>query len=150
MKANVFSLSSIKELQKQLKEYQDSLNKKCEKFTEELAKRGVEIAKARVTTLDAIFTGELLNSIHTRKGNGGKSAVIFLLWRIQDMPHLLSLVLDNSVLREVIHIHSRRAWSGIITPERQFLRLRPENTDGSIRKMEMVFYARYAVKTVYV
>ena len=45
LKANIFSTSSIQELQKQLREYQDSLNKKCEIFTEELAKRGVEIAK---------------------------------------------------------------------------------------------------------
>lgn len=79
LKANVFSLSSIQELQKQLKEYRDSINKKCEIFTEELSKRGVEIAKARVTTLDAIFTGELINSIHTRKGNGDKNTVIFFI-----------------------------------------------------------------------
>ena len=78
-------MSSIQELQKQLREYQDSLNKKCEIFTEELAKRGVEIAKARVTTLDAIFTGELLNSIHTRKGNGDKNTVIFFI--VADSKH---------------------------------------------------------------
>mgnify|MGYP000349256408 CR=1 FL=1 len=68
------SVKGIKELQKGLREYQDSLNKKCEIFTEELAKRGVEIAKARVTTLDAIFTGDLLN-----KGNGDKNSVIFFI-----------------------------------------------------------------------
>lgn len=85
LKANIFSTSSIQELQKQLREYQDSLNKKCEIFTEELAKRGVEIAKARVATLDAIFTGELLNSIHTRKGNGDKNTVIFFI--VADSKH---------------------------------------------------------------
>mgnify|MGYP000007743554 FL=1 len=79
LKANIFSTSSIQELQKQLREYQDSLNKKCEIFTEELAKRGVEIAKARVTTLDAIFTGDLLNNIHEKKGNGDKNSVIFFI-----------------------------------------------------------------------
>jgi Na+-transporting methylmalonyl-CoA/oxaloacetate decarboxylase gamma subunit len=51
LKANIFSMSSIQELQKQLREYQDSLNKKCEIFTEELAKRGVEIAKASAISL---------------------------------------------------------------------------------------------------
>lgn len=85
LKANIFSPSSIQELQKQLREYQDSLNKKCEIFTEELAKRGAEIAKARVTTFDAIFTGELLNSIHTRKCNGDKNTVIFFI--VADSKH---------------------------------------------------------------
>lgn len=123
-------------MQKQLREYQDSLNKKCEIFTEELAKRGVEIAKARVTTLDAIFTGDLLNNIHEKRVTEIKIPLSFLLRLIRDMPHLLSSELDSLDLKVATHIHSRRAWSGIITPERQFLRLRPENTDGSIRKME--------------
>lgn len=73
------SASGIQNLQKQLRDYQKSLDDKCEQFTRAVAERGVEIAKARITTFDAIFTGELLNSIHARKGNGDKNTVIFFI-----------------------------------------------------------------------
>lgn len=78
-KLNPLSSSSITALQKQLREYRDSLDKKCERLAEELANRGVQIAKANVTRLDAIFTGELLNSIHLRKGVGGKNMAVFFI-----------------------------------------------------------------------
>lgn len=78
-KLNPLSSSSIASVQKQLREYRDSLDKKCERLAEELANRGVQIAKANVIRLDAIFTGELLNSIHLRKGVGVKNMAVFFI-----------------------------------------------------------------------
>lgn len=79
------SVSGIRNLQKRLNDYQKSLDDKCEQFVKKVADRGVEIAKARITTLDAIFTGELLNSIHTRRGNGDENTVIFFI--VADSKH---------------------------------------------------------------
>lgn len=62
------SVSSIRDLQKQLQDYQKDLVGKCEKFTKRLAERGVEIAKIKITEYDAIYTGELLASINAEQG----------------------------------------------------------------------------------
>lgn len=78
-KLNPLSPSSIASVQKQLKEYRDSLDVKCQRLSQELADRGVQIAKANVTRLDAIFTGELLNSIHSKKGGGDKNTAVFFI-----------------------------------------------------------------------
>lgn len=44
---------------------------KLNEFSKRLAERGVEIAKARLVTLGATFTNELLNSVHVEdKGDG--------------------------------------------------------------------------------
>lgn len=62
------SISSIRNLQKQLQDYQKDLTKKCEEFVRKLAKKGVEIAKMKITDYDAIYTGELLASINSEQG----------------------------------------------------------------------------------
>lgn len=62
------SVSGIKELQKQLQDYQNDLTKKCEEFVRRLAEKGVEIAKMKITDYDAIYTGELLASINSEQG----------------------------------------------------------------------------------
>lgn len=79
------SPSSIQALQQQLGEYQKSLDRKCGELVRRLSERGVEIAKANVTRLDAIFTGELLNSIHTRSGGSGKNTAVFFI--VADSKH---------------------------------------------------------------
>ena len=68
------SVSSIRQLQKDLEKYKDSLEYKAKLLAEKLAERGVDIARVRVASLDAVFTGELIESIHSEyKGsqNGG-------------------------------------------------------------------------------
>lgn len=62
------SVSGIKALQKQLRDYQKDLTKKCEEFVRRLAETGVEIAKMKITYYDAIYTGELLASINSEQG----------------------------------------------------------------------------------
>lgn len=58
------SVSSIKNLQKQLRDYKKSLDYRCKWIAQTLAERGVEIAVMQVFGLDAVFTGELIESIH--------------------------------------------------------------------------------------
>lgn len=77
---NVFSQKSIENAIKGLQSYQDYLTYKCQLLAEKLAERGVEIARVQVAELDAIFTTELLSSIHSEyKGSvkgGGVWAVV--------------------------------------------------------------------------
>lgn len=74
------SVSSINNLIKEIEQYQKGLEFKSRRFAERLAERGVEIARVKVAELDAIFTDELLESIHEEyKGStpyGGIFAVV--------------------------------------------------------------------------
>lgn len=45
-------------------------------LSQRLAEKGVEIAKAEIISLDAVFTSELLESIHSEKTGSGIWAVI--------------------------------------------------------------------------
>lgn len=73
------SVSSIKQLQKDLEKYKKGLIEKCRVFAEKLAERGVEIAKMQITDLDAIFTGELLESLHTEEKEPTKYRAMFAI-----------------------------------------------------------------------
>lgn len=57
------SVEGIKDIQRQLEEYKKNFNNKTQLFAERLALEGVNIARMKITSLDAIFTGELLQSI---------------------------------------------------------------------------------------
>ena len=77
---NPLSQSSIQNAIKALQSYQDSLTYKCQLLVEKLAEKGVEIARVQIADLDAIFTSELLQSVHSEyKGSvkgGGVWAVV--------------------------------------------------------------------------
>lgn len=80
------SISGIENLKKDLINYKKNiLQSKTELLAYKLAEKGVEIAKARVTTLDAIFTGELLGSIKAESGKAQKANAIFYV--IADSHH---------------------------------------------------------------
>ena len=61
------SVDSIRNLQKELEKYKDSLTYKCRLLAERLSEKGVDIAKIMVVDLDAVFTRELYNSLHSEK-----------------------------------------------------------------------------------
>mgnify|MGYP003313820488 CR=1 FL=1 len=67
---NVLDPNSIDAALKSIENYTNKiLPTKIEAFTKALAEEGVDIAKAEVVSLDALFTGELLDSIYA-KANG--------------------------------------------------------------------------------
>ena len=77
---NALSKSSIENAIKQLRAYQNDLTYKCQLLAEKLVEKGVEIARVQIADLDAIFTSELLSSIHAEyngstKGGGVWSVV---------------------------------------------------------------------------
>ena len=64
------SQKSIQDAISQIKAYQNDLTYKCQLLAEKLAERGVEIARLQLADLDAIFTTELISSVHAEyKGN---------------------------------------------------------------------------------
>lgn len=62
-------MSSINNAVKELQQYRDDINRKCDIFTERLAHEGVIIAKTKIMQFPAVYTGELLNSIQQRPGD---------------------------------------------------------------------------------
>lgn len=84
-KADCLSVSSIRQLQKDLEKYRDSLEYKASLLAEKLAERGVEIARVQVSSLDAVFTGELLSSIHSEYKGSQKGGAIFAV--VADSDH---------------------------------------------------------------
>lgn len=79
------SVSSIRNLQKELQKYSDSLTFKCRELAEKLAERGVEIARVQIASLDAIFTGELIQSLHTEYKDSSKFGAAFAV--VTDSSH---------------------------------------------------------------
>lgn len=82
---DVLSQSSIKQLQRDLEKYRDSLEYKAAKLAETLSEKGVEIARVRIADLDAIFTGELIKSIHSEYVTSQKGGAVFAV--VADSSH---------------------------------------------------------------
>ena len=74
---NALSKSSIENAIKQLRAYQNDLTYKCQLLAEKLAENGVEIARVQIADLDAIFTSELLSSIHAEYKGSTKGGSIW-------------------------------------------------------------------------
>lgn len=74
------SQKSVQDAISKIKAYQNDLTYKCQLLTEKLAEKGVEIARLQLADLDAIFTTELISSVHAEyKGSvkgGGIWAVV--------------------------------------------------------------------------
>lgn len=74
---NALSKSSIENAIKQLRAYQNDLTYKCQLLAEKLAEKGVEIARVQIADIDAIFTSELLSSIHAEYHGSTKGGSVW-------------------------------------------------------------------------
>ncbi len=63
------SARGFRQLADDIRKYRLELQKKCDEFTRQLAEEGVAIAKANILSEDAIYTGELLNSMNIKPGD---------------------------------------------------------------------------------
>lgn len=79
------SVSEIKKAQRELEKYRDSLTCKCRLLAERLSERGVEIARVQIADLDAIFTGELIQSLHNEYKGSTQYGAIFAV--VTDSEH---------------------------------------------------------------
>lgn len=72
------SVKGIEQLKKDLLNYKNNiLQQKVNLLSKLLAEKGVDIAQVNVARLDAIFTGELISSIHTKYGGSTNGTAIF-------------------------------------------------------------------------
>lgn len=71
------SISGIRNLQKELEKNCDNLTYKCRLLAEKLSERGIEIARVQIAELDAIFTGELIQSLHSEYKGSTEHGAIF-------------------------------------------------------------------------
>lgn len=62
------SISSIQQLQKDLEKYKSDITYKAQLLAERLAERGWKIARIKIAEYDAIYTGELLESVNYEQG----------------------------------------------------------------------------------
>ena len=90
------SVQGIRKLQEDLRKYQSSLEYKARLLAETLAERGVEIARVQVAGLDAIFTGELLSSIHSEYVGSQKGGAIFAV--VADSDHAIYVELGTGLV----------------------------------------------------
>lgn len=79
------SISSIRQLQKDLIRYQEYLTNKAAQLAKRLSELGVDIAQVQIADLDAIFTGELIASIHSEYKDSTKYGAIFAV--VADSSH---------------------------------------------------------------
>ena len=90
------SVSSIRNLQRDLEKYRDSLEYKARLLAETLAERGVEIARVRIADLDAIFTGELIQSIHSEYRGSKKGGAVFAV--VADSKHAIYVEMGTGLI----------------------------------------------------
>lgn len=93
---NPLSQSSIQNAIKALQSYQDSLTYKCQLLAEKLAEKGVEIARVQIADLDAIFTSELLQSVHSEYRGSIKGGGVWAV--VADSSHALYVELGTGVI----------------------------------------------------
>ena len=90
------SKSSVKRAIRQLKAYKSELTYKCQKLAESLAEKGVEIARVEVAELDAIFTGELAESIHSEYEGSVEGGGVWAI--IADSEHAIFVELGTGIV----------------------------------------------------
>lgn len=73
------SQKSIQDAISQIKSYQNDLTYKCQLLAEKLAEKGVEIARLQLADLDAIFTTELISSVHAEYKGSVKGGGIWVV-----------------------------------------------------------------------
>lgn len=96
IKLNYFSQISVQNAIKALQSYQDSLTYKCQLLAEKLAEKGVEIARVQIADLDAIFTSELLQSVHSEYKGSIKGGGVWAV--VADSSHALYVELGTGII----------------------------------------------------
>lgn len=91
------SIKGIENLKKALQNYKNNtLQQKIEHLALALAENGVSFAQVNLATLDAIFTGELISSIHTKYGGSSKGTAIFYI--VADSDHAIYVEMGSGLI----------------------------------------------------
>lgn len=79
------STEGLNTLQRGLDKYRNDIIYKTRLLAEKLSERGVEIARVKIADYDAIFTGELIQSIHNEYKESGEYGATFIV--VTDSDH---------------------------------------------------------------
>lgn len=90
------SQKSVQNAIQEIRSYQNSLEYKCRLLAEKLAEKGVEIARVQVADLDAVFTGELIQSIHSEYVGSVKGGAIFSV--VADSSHAVFVCFGTGIV----------------------------------------------------
>ena len=90
------SISGIRKLQEEIEKYQNSLEYKARLLAEKLAEMGVEIARIKISNLDAIFTGDLIQSVHTEYKGSTRGGAIFCV--VADSDHAVFVEFGTGIV----------------------------------------------------
>lgn len=91
------SVKGIEQLKKDLLNYKNNtLKRKVNLLSSLLAEKGVVIAQINVAKLDAIFTGKLMSSIHTKYGGGSVDSAIFYI--VADSEHAVYVEMGTGIV----------------------------------------------------
>lgn len=90
------SVSSIRNLQKNLIRYQEWLTNKAAQLAKRLSEIGVDIAQVQIADLDAIFTGELIASVHSKYKDSTKHGDIFAV--VADSSHAIYVEMGTGIV----------------------------------------------------
>lgn len=63
------SAKSFRKLAKDIRDYRNGLQDKCEEFAYRMAEEGIAIAQMKILGFDAVMTGELLDSMNLEAGD---------------------------------------------------------------------------------
>lgn len=93
------STDGIERLKRELLNYKNNtLRHKVDLLAKRLAEKGVVIAQTNVAKLDAIFTGELMNSISAKSGGSTQNSAIFYI--VADSEHAVYVEFGTGQLGE--------------------------------------------------
>lgn len=95
-KVDILSKASVEKLKKDLEAYRNDLQRKLVVFTQRLAELGVDVAKASVVDLDAVFTGELYRSIHAEQREVSQNRVVFAV--VADSSHAIYVEMGTGLV----------------------------------------------------
>lgn len=73
------SISNLNNFERAIRNYVDDIYRKLEILCKKLTDEGVEVAKAYVDDVGAVFNGDLLNSISSDKEPGDKNHIVFVV-----------------------------------------------------------------------
>lgn len=65
---DILSKESIQKATERLTRYADDLSDKCTMLTKKLADKGIQTARMKIANYDAVYTGQLLESINYERG----------------------------------------------------------------------------------
>lgn len=127
------SEKSVQNAIRELRAYQNSLTYKCQLLAEKLAEKGVEIARVQIADLDAIFTSELISSIHAEYEGSTKGGGIWVV--IAGTDHAAFVEFGTGIVGQQSPYHGKlpEGVSWQYASGKLYIRFQMEDMDGFIR-----------------